>query len=95
MDIYEETHINLIVRLTRAAHDDNIAMKRYVALADALSDILLTIQRHRKIGCLHRIIYMAMLKLGYCIGPFNAKATQALSNKGLIVTKKLIYLIIL
>ena len=40
------------------------AMKRYVILANALSDILSTLQKYHGFICLHRIIYMATLKLG-------------------------------
>ena len=37
---------NLIIRLTKGAHGASITMKKYVALASALSEILYTIQKH-------------------------------------------------
>ena len=56
MDIYEEPHINLLVRLTREAHEPSVAMKRYVALANAISDIFNTLQKCHGFGCLRRFV---------------------------------------
>jgi len=44
MDLYEETHINLLVRLAREAREANTSTKRFMALASAVSDILQTIK---------------------------------------------------
>ena len=86
MDLYEETHINLLVRLTRDAHESHITTKRYVSLANAISDIFDTIRKHHGFGCLRRIIYMATAKLGYSVGPITPKAAKMLIDKGLLGT---------
>ena len=39
MDIYEETHINLLVRLTREAHEPTTTPNRYIKLGGEISDI--------------------------------------------------------
>ena len=44
MGIYEETHINLLVRLTREAHAPSVTTKRFVALANAIADFLIQIE---------------------------------------------------
>ena len=44
MNIYEETHSNLLVRLTREAHEPNTSIKRFEILANAISDITQTIK---------------------------------------------------
>ena len=43
MDIYEETHAQLIVRRCKEAEEPHMSIKRYTALAKALSEVLLTI----------------------------------------------------
>ena len=46
MDLYEKTHINLLVRLTREAHEPKTSTHRFMALAGAISDILYTIKKN-------------------------------------------------
>ena len=89
MDLYEETHSNLLVRLAREAREPNTSTKRFEALANAIFDILITIKRHHNFGCLKRIIYMATIKLGYSIGPLNVKTAKVLIDKGLIVSNNI------
>ena len=89
MDIFDETHINLLVRLTREAHAPHVTTKRYVSLAKAISDIFDTIRRHHGFGFLRRIIYMSTLKLGYSVGPITPKAATMLIDKGLLVTNNI------
>ena len=78
MNLYEETHSNLLARLTREAHEANTSTKQFIAIANAISDIIFTSKRHHNFGCLKRIIYMATLQLGYYIGPLNAKKAEML-----------------
>ena len=40
MELYIETSINLIVRLSREAHEPNTSFKRYMSLANAISNVL-------------------------------------------------------
>ena len=89
MDLYEETHINLLVRLTRAAHEANTSTKRFMALASAISNILYTIKKYHGFDCLRRIIYMATTQLGYSIGPLDVKTAKMLIDKGLIISNKI------
>ena len=89
MDIYEETHSNLLVRLTREAHEPNTSIKRFEILANAISDIIQTIKQYHNFGCLKRIIYMATIKLGYSIGPLNVKTAKMLIDKGLIISNNI------
>ena len=89
MDLYEETHSNLLVRLTREAHESNTSIKRFETLANAISDIIQTIKTHHNFGCLKRIIYMATIKLGYSIGPLNVKTAKMLIDKGLIISSNI------
>ena len=89
MDLYEKTHINLLVRLTREAHESHITTKRYVSIANAISDIFDTIRRHHGFSCLRRIIYMATTKLGNSVGPITPKTAQMLIDKGLLVTNNI------
>ena len=89
MDLCEETHSNLVVRLTREAHEANTSTKRFATLANAIFDIILTSKRHHNFGCLKRIIYMATLKLGYSIGPLNVKTAKMLIDKGLIISNNI------
>ena len=89
MDLYEETHINLLVRLTREAHESHTTTKRYVSLANAISDIFDTIRRHHGFSVLRRIIYMATTKLGYSVGPITPGAAKMLIDKGLLATNNI------
>ena len=89
MDLYEKTHINLLVRLTREAHEANTSTKRFMALASAISNILQTIKKYHGFECLHRIIYMATAQLGYSIGPLNVKTAKMLIDKGLIISNNI------
>ena len=89
MNDYEECHINLLVRLSREAHEPTITSKRFMILSKAISEILNTIQHYHGISCLRRIIYMATLKLGYSVGPLNPKTASRLIKKGLIVTSNM------
>ena len=45
MDIYLETNINLLVRLSKEAHAQNTDAKRYVTIAKGISEILNTIEK--------------------------------------------------
>ena len=89
MDLYEETHIKLLVRLTREAHAHNTSTRRFIALATAISDILYTIKKYHGFECLRRIIYMATAELGYSIGPLDVKTAKMLIDKGLIISNKI------
>jgi hypothetical protein len=89
MDLYEETHIKLLVRLTREAHEPNTSTRRFIALATAISDILYTIKKYHGFECLRRIIYMATAELGYSIGPLDVKTAKMLIDKGLIISNKI------
>ena len=89
MDLYEKTHNNLLVRLTREAHEPNTSTHRFMALAGAISDILYTIKKHHGFECLRRIIYTATTQLGYSIGPLNVKTAKMLIDKGLIISNKI------
>jgi len=89
MDLYEETHINLLVRLTREAHEPTTTPNRYLILAGAISDILTTIYKYHGFECLRRIIYMATKTLGCSIGPLDPKTASRLINKGLLVTSNI------
>ena len=89
MNIYEEAHSNLLVRLAREARTSNTSEQRFTALANAISDIIQKIKTHHNFGCLRSIIYMATLKLGYSIGPLNVKTAKMLIDKGLIVSNNI------
>ena len=89
MNIYEKTHINLLVRLTREAHEPNTSTHRFIALAGAISDILYTIKKYHGFECLRRIIYMATAQLGYSIGPLDVKTAKMLIDKGLIISNNI------
>ena len=90
MNIYEKTHINLLVRLSREAHEPNTSTRRFMALAGAISDILYTIKKHHGFECLRRIIYMATKQLGGCsIGPLDVKTAKMLIDKGLIISNNI------
>ena len=89
MDLYEEAHINLLVRLAREAHEANTSAHRFMALAGAISDILYTIKKHHGFECLRRIIYMATAQLGYSLGPLNVKTAKMLIDKGLIISNNI------
>ena len=89
MDLYEETHINLLARLAREAHEANTSTKRFMALASAISDVLYTIKKYHGFECLRRIIYMATAQLGYSIGPLNVKTAKMLIDKGLIISNNI------
>ena len=87
--MHEETPCNLLVRLTREARESHITTKRYVALANAISDMFDIIRKHHGFGCLRRIIYMATAKLGNSVGPITPKAAKMLIDKGLLVTNNI------
>ena len=89
MDLYEETHLNLLVRLTREAHEPSTSTHRFMALAGAISDILYTIKKHHGFECLRRIIYMATTQLGFSIGPLDVKTAKMLMDKGLIISNNI------
>ena len=89
MDLYEETHSDLLVRLTRETHASNTSEKRFIALASAISDIIITIKILHNFGCLKRIIYMATIKLGFSIGPLSVNTAKMLIDKGLIVSNNI------
>ena len=89
MNDYEETHINLLVRLSREAHEPTITARRFTILANAISYILNTINHYHGIDCLRRVVYMSTLKLGYSVGPLNPKTASKLIDNGLIVTSNM------
>ena len=89
MDLYEETHSNLLVRLAREAHASHTTTKRYVSIANAIRDIFDTIRRHHGFSVLRRIIYMATTKLGYSVGPITPKIAKMLIDRGLLVTNNI------
>ena len=89
MDLYEKTHINLLVRLTREAREPNTSTHRFMALAGAISNILYTIKKHHGFECLRRIIYMATTQLGYSIGPLDVKTAKMLIDKGLRISNNI------
>ena len=87
MGIYLETNINLLVRLSKEAHDPNIDAKRYIIIARGIADILNTIEKHHGIQYLHYIIYIATLRLGHGLGPLNATTMNRLIKQGCTLTK--------
>ena len=89
MDLYEKTHINLLVRLTREAHEPHTSTKRFMSLASSISNILKTVKQYHGFECLRRIIYMATTQLGYSIGPLDVKTAKMLIDKGLIISNSI------
>ena len=87
MDIYLETNINLLVRLSKEAHDPNIDAKRYIIIAKGISDILNTIGKYHGIYYLHYAAYVATLRLGHSLGPLNASTMDKLIKQGCTFTR--------
>ena len=87
MDIYIKTHVNLLLRLSREAHEKNISITRYVSIAKGISDILNTIVKYHGIFYLRHIVYFTSLKLGHALGPINRDIMSKLIKPGCIVTK--------
>ena len=87
MEIYLESNINLLVRLSKEAHDPITDAKRYVVIAKGISEILNTIAKHHGIECLHYVAYAAQLRLGHTLGPLNASVMDKLIRQGCIVTR--------
>ena len=76
MDTYLETNINLLVRLSKEAHDPNIDAKRYIIIA-----------KYHGVYYLHYAAYVATLRLGHGLGPLNATTMNRLIKQGCTLTK--------
>ena len=87
MDIYLETNINLLVRLSKEAHAQNTDAKRYVIIAKGISEILNTIEKHHGIQCLHYVAYATTLRLGHALGPLNDSIMDKLIKQGCVATR--------
>ena len=87
MEIYLESNINLLVRLSKEAHAPNTDAKRYVVIAKGISEILNTIEKHHSIQCLHYVAYATSLRLGHSLGPVNSRIMDKLIKQGCIVTR--------
>ena len=86
MDIYLETNINLLVRLSKEAHAPNTEANIYVIIAKGISEILNTIEKHHGVQCLHYVAYATTIRLGHALGPLNASIMDKLIKQGCIVT---------
>ena len=87
MEMYLESNINLLVRLSKEAHAHNTDAKRYVIIAKGISEILNTVEKHHGVECLHYVAYAAQLRLGHTLGPLNASVMDKLIKQGCIVTR--------
>ena len=87
MDIYTKTHVNLLLRLSREAHEKNISIKRYTSIAKGISDMLNTIVTYHGIFHLRHIVYFTSLKLGHALGTINENIMAKLIKHGCLVTK--------
>ena len=87
MDIYVNTHVNLLPRLSKEAHEANISITRYISIAKGISDILNTIFKYHGMFYLRHIVYFTTLKLGHALGPINHDIMIKLIKHGCIVTK--------
>ena len=87
MELYIETSINLIVRLSREAHEPNTSFKRYSSLANAISNVLNSIEKLHGSYYLHYTAYISALRLGHSLGPINEIMMNKLTKKGCMITK--------
>ena len=86
MELYIETSINLIVRLSREAHEPNTSFKRYSSLANAISNVLNSIEKYHGSYYLHYATFMSAVKLGHSLGPINEIMMNKLTKRGCIIT---------
>ena len=87
MELYIETSINLIVRLSREAHEPNTPFKRYSSLANAISNVLISIEKYHGSYYLHYTAYISALRLGHSLGPINEIMMTKLAKKGAYYSK--------
>ena len=86
MDIYVKTHVNLLLRLSREAHEASISIKRYESIAKGISDILNTIVKYHGIFYLRHAVYFTSLKLGHALGPINENIMAKLIKLGYLLS---------
>ena len=81
MDKHVETHLSLLIRLTREAHEPNTEVRRYRLLAKAISGVLSTIAKYHGLYYLHYIAYATSLRLGHALGPINENVSSELASR--------------
>ena len=87
MDNYIASNVNLLMRLTREAHEPNTELRKYKLYAKAKSEVLNTIEQYHGLYYLHYIAYITFLRLGHALGPINQDIMIKLIKHGCIVTK--------
>ena len=80
MELYIETNINIIVRLSREAHEPNTSFKRYSSLANAVSHVFEFNRKYHGSYYLHYTAYISALRLGHSLGPINEIMMNKLSK---------------
>ena len=81
MDKYIESNVNLLIRLSREAHEPNTSFKRYSSLANAISNVLNSIEKLHGSYYLHYTAYISALRLGHSLGPINETMMNKLTKR--------------
>ena len=90
MDKYIESNVNLLIRLTREAHEPNVDVRRFRVYVKAISGVMNTIEKYHGLYYLQYIAYVASTRLGHAIGPFNEHVASILTKNNSILPYTLI-----
>ena len=81
MDDSIESNVNLLIRLTREAHEPNIDVRKFRIYVKAISCVMNTIEKYHGLHYLQYIAYVASSRLGgHPIGPFNEHIASILTK---------------
>ena len=88
MNDYIESNVNLLIRLTREAHEPFTELRRYKLYAKTISDVLYTIEKYHGLYYMHYIAYTTSLRLGHALGPMHKNIAYKLMTKHISISSR-------